>query len=220
VYLNQTCFLAGMFLLPNSLSRVTGSAQVCSPYLRNTPQSRPISLEYQLLTRGPKRSLLLRPRIPNMLPLFIHNYTNRHGDSKLRKLFPQLCISPTSCVFKTSRLLLPSHLPLPPTFFLSSLLSSLLFSSLLFSSLLFSSLLFPSLLFSPLLSSLLLFESFLTCLARPFFHVFTLDIYIGIYICIQTAGQGIISRSRDIARCDCQVIRSSRTMELRIFGWK
>jgi hypothetical protein len=152
VYLNQTCFLAGMFLLPNSLSRVTGSAQVCSPYLRNTPQSRPISLEYQLLTRGPKRSLLLRPRIPNMLPLFIHNYTNRHGDSKLRKLFPQLCISPTSCVFKTSRLLLPSHLPLPPTFFLSSLLSSLLFSSLLFSSLLFSSLPFPPLLSSPLFS--------------------------------------------------------------------
>jgi hypothetical protein len=41
-------------------------------------------------------------------------------------------------------------------------------------------------------SSLLsyLFESFLTYLARPFFLVFTLDIYIGIYICIQTAGPG------------------------------
>ena len=124
------CFPAGMFPLPQlSVPRdrlgagLLRSAQACSPYLRDTAQSRPISLEYQLLTRGSKRSLHLRPRIPNMLPVFIHNHTNRHGDSKLRKLFPQLCNSPTSCVFKTGRLLLPSHLPLPPTFFLSSLLS-------------------------------------------------------------------------------------------------
>lgn len=68
------------------------SAHVCSGLLtlftRHGVGKTYLTRNYQLLTRGAKRFLLLRLGILDMLLLFIYNYTDRRRDSNSGSSFP------------------------------------------------------------------------------------------------------------------------------------
>ena len=64
-----------------------GSAQVCSPHA------------------------LLRPGIPNMLLLYIHNHIDRYGNSNSGSRFRPYTFYLPAAYSKNSRLLSPSHFP-------------------------------------------------------------------------------------------------------------
>jgi hypothetical protein len=139
-----SCFLTGMFPLPNCLSHgdqrrlCSGSAHVTSGLLKSTQVclglhtlftrhgvvKTYLTRNHQLLTSGPKRPLLLRLEIPDMLP------TNTETVIQEVVFLPFKFHLPAA-YSKNGRLVSPSHLSTPIPSSLPSSLPSFLPSFLL-----------------------------------------------------------------------------------------